>query len=214
MFHSRAEAGKLLARRLLHLRNSNTVVLALPRGGVPVGAEIASALNAPLDLMLVRKVGLPGQPELALAAIAGANGEELVVNEDVAAALGLGAGEIERLADMERPELARRRAAYLAGRAQVPLVARTVILTDDGVATGATVRAALRALRRARPGRIILAVPVAPPDVLADLQAEADETVCLETRGFLGSVGAHYAQFPQVGDAEVIACLAAAPHTS
>ncbi|MBW6505128.1 MAG: phosphoribosyltransferase [Rhodobacteraceae bacterium] len=211
MFQNRAEAGKMLARRLLHHRNANPVVLALPRGGVPVGAEIASALNAPLDLMLVRKVGLPGQPELALAAIAGPNGEELVVNDEVAAASGLGAAEIERLAELERPELARRKAAYMAGRAPVSLAARTVILTDDGIATGATVRAALRALRRAAPGRIILAVPVAPADVLASLRPEADETVCLESRGFLGSVGAHYAHFPQVHDGEVIACLAAAP---
>lgn len=211
MFENRAEAGKMLARRLAHYRNANAVVLALPRGGVPVAAEIASALNAPLDLMLVRKVGLPGQPELALAAIAGVNGEELVVNDEVAAASGLGAAEISRLADSERPELARRRAAYLAGRAAVPLAARTVILVDDGIATGATARAALRALRRAAPGRVILAVPVAPPDALADLRADADEILCLETGGNLGSVGAYYAQFPQVSDAEVIAYLAAAP---
>lgn len=210
MFRNREEAGRLLAARLSHYRGKDVVVLALPRGGVPVAAEIARALDAPLDLMLVRKVGAPGQPELALAAIAGPEGEELVVNSDIAAATGLDAAAIDRLADVERPELARRRAKYLAGRPPVPLAGKTAILVDDGIATGATVRAALRALRRAAPAAIVLAVPVAPAETLAVLRAEVEAIVCVETQLYLGSVGAYYASFPQVSDAEVIEMLAAA----
>lgn len=210
MFRNRAEAGRLLAERLSHYRGKDVVVLALPRGGVPVAAEIARALDAPLDLMLVRKVGAPGQPELALAAIAGPEGEELVINSEIAEATGLDAAAIGRLADAERPELARRRANYLAGRSPVPLAGRTAILVDDGIATGATVRAALRALRRATPAGIVLAVPVAPTEALAALRAEVDAIICVETQLYLGSVGAYYASFPQVSDAEVIEMLAAA----
>ncbi|MDP1669614.1 phosphoribosyltransferase [Phaeovulum sp.] len=209
MFRNRAEAGRMLAERLLQYRGKDVVVLALPRGGVPVAAEIARVLDAPLDLMLVRKVGAPGQPELALAAIAGPDGEELVVNPEVAEATGLDAAAIRHLADAERPELARRRAKYLAGRPPVPLAGRTAILVDDGIATGATVRAALRALRRAAPAGIVLAVPVAPAETLAGLRTEVDAIICVETQLLLGSVGAYYASFPQVSDAEVIEMLAA-----
>jgi putative phosphoribosyl transferase len=210
MFKNRAEAGQLLANRLAEYGDEAVVVLALPRGGVPVAAEIATALHAPLGLMLVRKVGLPGQPELALAAIAGPEGADLVVNREVAEISGLGADAIERLAALQRPELLRRAQTYLAGRRPPALQGKTVILVDDGIATGATVRAAVRALRRAAPARIVLAVPVAPADALAELQGAVDAVVCLTPRRFLGSVGAHYANFSQVDDGEVIACLDAA----
>jgi putative phosphoribosyl transferase len=210
MFQTRDEAGEMLAKRVMHYSGKDTVVLALPRGGVPVAAPIASALRAPLDLMLVRKVGYPGQKELALAAIAGAGGDTLEVNAEIAAASGLDSAEIEQLANQQRAELARRSAVYLAGRAPVPLAQKTVILVDDGIATGATMRAALRALRRAGPRRIVLAVPVAPPDVVAALRDEVDELICLETPPYFNAVGAHYVSFPQVEDAEVIAMLDAA----
>lgn len=197
----------MLAARLAHLKGPDVVVLALPRGGVPVAAEVATALGAPLDLMLVRKVGLPGHEELALGAIAGPEGAEWVVNHEVAARSGLTAPEIVVLADRQRTELRRRRAAYLGDRPPVPLAGKTVILVDDGIATGATMRAALQALRRAGPRRIVLAVPVAPPDTLADLQGAADELVCLQSPALFLAVGAHYASFPQVSDAEVLALL-------
>ncbi|HEX9859061.1 MAG TPA: phosphoribosyltransferase family protein [Paracoccaceae bacterium] len=207
MLADRIQAGRLLAARLAHLKGPDVVVLALPRGGVPVAAEVATALGAPLDLMLVRKVGLPGHEELALGAIAGPDGAEWVVNPEVAARSGLTAPEIVVLADRQRTELRRRRAAYLGDRPPVPLTGKTVILVDDGIATGATMRAALQALRRARPRRIVLAVPVAPPDTLADLQGETDELICLESPALFVAVGVHYARFPQVSDAEVLALL-------
>lgn len=207
MFTDRNQAGRLLADRLAHLEGADVVVLALPRGGVPVAAQVAAALAAPLDLMLVRKVGLSGHEELALGAIAGPDGAEFVINPEVAASSGLSAAEIARLAEAVRPELRRRRAAYLGTRPPVALAGKTVILVDDGIATGATMRAALQALRRAGPKRVVLAVPVAPPETLAALRAMVDELVCLETPYAFAAVGAHYASFPQVSDAEVLSLL-------
>jgi putative phosphoribosyl transferase len=218
MFADRRAAGAALAEALAASLADGTgvegvasgVVLALPRGGVPVAAEIARALNLPLDLMLVRKVGLPGQPELALAAVAGPEGAELVVNDAVAAASGIGRAEIERLAAPERAELARRRALWLGDRAPHDLAGRTAILVDDGVATGATMRAAIRALRRLGPARIVVAVPVAAPETLDGLRAEADAVVCLTAPERFRAVGVHYGRFPQVADDEVRRLLDAA----
>lgn len=208
MFANRSEAGKQLADRLADTLHGPAVVLALPRGGVPVAAEIARRHSLPLDLMFVRKVGLPGHEELALAAVAGVEGSELVVNEDVAARAGLDRDAILRLAELERAEIWRRRRVYLGDRQPVPLVGKTVILVDDGIATGATTRAAIDATRRAGAKHIILAVPVAPSEVLNRLRSEVDEIACLKTPHPFYAVGAHYSHFPQVRDEEVQETLA------
>ena len=208
MFASRDEAGRELARHLLMLRDQAPVVLALPRGGVPVAARVAKALNAPLDLMLVRKIGVPGHRELAVGAIAGAEGQTMVTNPAVAAMEGLNERDIDQLADAERAELRRRQALYLNGRAPVALAGRTVILVDDGIATGATAKAALLAIRKAAPKRVVLAVPVASDDAVADLRPFADDIICLEIPPMFYAVGAHYRDFPQIDDTEVIETLA------
>lgn len=209
MFEDRTEAGRKLAARLGSGLDRAAVVLALPRGGLPVAAEIARTLRLPLDLMLVRKVGLPGHAELALAAIAGPEGEEMVINEEVARSTGLNHADIRRLAVPEVAELKRRRTLYLGDRPAVPLTGRTVILVDDGIATGATMLAAIRSVRKASPSRIILAVPVAPADTLATLRSEVDEIVCLDVPPSFYAVGAHYHHFPQVSNLEVTQILAA-----
>lgn len=209
MFKDRIEAGKQLAERLTESLPRPAVVLALPRGGVPVAAEIARRHGLPLDLMLVRKVGLPAQRELAVAAIAGADGSELTVNADVAAMAGLSPEEIRDLAEPERTELRRRRTVYLGDRKPVSLIGKTAILVDDGIATGATTRAAIAATRQAGAQQIILAVPVAPSEVLDRLRREVDKIICLETPDPFHAVGAHFRDFPQVSDDEVTRTLAA-----
>ena len=208
MFANRDEAGRELACHLIALRNQAPVVLALPRGGVPVAARIAEALNAPLDLILVRKIGVPGHRELAVGAIAGSDGQTMVTNPEVAAMAGLDACAIEQLANEERAELRRRQALYLKGRAPIGLTGRTVILADDGIATGATAKAALLEIRRARPRRIVLAVPVASTEAVAALRPLSDEIICLTIPPMFYAVGAHYRDFRQVNDAEVIETLA------
>ncbi len=216
MFPDRKDAGQQLATRLTSLLDGPAVVLALPRGGVPVAAEIARQHELPLDLILVRKIGLPGHEELAVAAIAGPDGADMVVNEDVADAAGLDRAAIDRLAEPVRAELRRRRALYLGDRAPVPLTGKTAIIVDDGIATGATMHAAIRSIRNQGAARIILAVPVASADVLDQFRAGVDQIVCLETPFPFRAVGAHYRSFPQVGDDAVKAGLAAfppVPHT-
>ncbi|MDO9525570.1 MAG: phosphoribosyltransferase family protein [Gemmobacter sp.] len=208
MFADRDEAGRELARHLLAMRDQAPVILALPRGGVPVAARIAEALNAPLDLMLVRKIGVPGHRELAVGAIAGPDGQTMVTNPEVAAMAGLDTHDIEQLADAERVELRRRHGLYLNDRAPIDLAGKTVILVDDGIATGATAKAALLALRTAAPKRIVLAVPVASTEAVAALRPFADEIICLAIPQIFHAVGAHYRDFPQVEDAEVIQTLA------
>ena len=208
MFANRDEAGRQLARQLLMMRDQAPVVLALPRGGVPVAARVAEALNAPLDLMLVRKIGVPGHHELAVGAIAGTDGQTMVTNPAVAAMAGLTEHDIDLLADAERAELRRRQALYLNGRAPLALAGRTVILVDDGIATGATAKAALLAIRKAAPKRIVLAVPVASGDAVADLRPFADDILCLEIPPMFYAVGAQYRDFPQIEDTEVIETLA------
>ena len=185
-------------------------VLALPRGGVPVAAEVARALRAPLDLLLVRKIGTPWQPELALAAVVEGEPPQIVVDDDLRRHAGCDAAYIERQAQIALREIARRRAAWLRGRPAIELAGRTVIVVDDGVATGTTVRAALQALRLRRPARLVLAVPVAPPDTLQRLAAEVDQAVCLLTPSPFRAVGAHYLHFAQLDDHEVTAALDAA----
>lgn len=206
-FRDRAEAGRLLLDRLRDMKTGNAVVIALPRGGLPVGAVVAEGLGVPLDVILVRKVGAPMQPELAVAAVTDGEEMQITVNEDIKAELGLSDREIEELARRQLPEIERRRETYYQGHKPTPLAGRTVIVVDDGVATGATVRSALRLIRKQRPSRLVLALPVAPPDALAMLEREADEVVCLLTPSPFYAVGAHYADFSQVEDAEVIETL-------
>lgn len=210
-FRNRAEAGRRLADALTAYKGRDVVVLALPRGGVPVAAEIAEALGAPLDLVLVRKIGAPFERELAIGAVAAIDLPVTVRNEGLIEDLGIDEARFETLRDAELQELARRREAYLEGRPATPIGGRVAIVVDDGVATGATTRAALRAVRAAGPARLILAVPVAPDDSLAALRREADDVVCLEGHGFMGAIGFYYADFSQVSDDEVRAILARFP---
>jgi putative phosphoribosyl transferase len=215
MFRDRTEAGIALARAVGALIESDPrlrapVALALPRGGVPVAVEVARALGAPLDLLLVRKIGAPHEPEVAVGAVVEGDPPDLVVNRDVQCATGMSEAALEAAKDRQLAEIARRRTLYLADRAPVAVAGRTVVLVDDGVATGATVRAALKALRRRGPAAVILAIPVGPADVLADLRREADHVVCLETPDPFIAVGAQYADFDQVSDSEVAAVMRAA----
>jgi predicted phosphoribosyltransferase len=207
MFEDRSDAGRRLSRQLEGLRGENVVVLALPRGGVPVAFEIASALHAPLDLLLVRKIGAPENPELAIGAIVDGPEPHIVRNEDVMSLVGAGEAQLELQAKRELVEIERRRVRYLRGRAPIDVAAKTAIVVDDGIATGATMRAALQGLRKHAPARVVLAVPVAPPEALALLEPEADEVVCAWSPRHLGAVGAAYRSFHQVSDDEVIALL-------
>ncbi len=210
MFRDRSDAGRLLAQRLLAFRDERPVVLALPRGGVPVGYEIARALAAPLDLILVRKIGAPRAPEFAIAAVAEGTPPTLARNERAIAALSIPQAYIEEAREDALREIARRRALWLGGRAPVALEGRTAIVVDDGIATGATMQAALRATRARKPARLVLAVPVAPPETLKALREEADVCIALELPEDFGAVGQFYERFPQLGDAAVAALLAAA----
>ena len=208
-FADRAAAGRALADALIARNLVQPVILALPRGGVAVAAEIAKALAAPLDIVLVRKIGVPYQPELALAAIVDGDPPEVVVNEDVAELSGIPPDYIETQTRQALAEIERRRKAYLQGRPRVPLQGRTIVLVDDGIATGASIRAALKALRRRHPNRLILAVPVAPAETVAELEKDVDEVICLRQPEPFFAIGVHYADFHQMSDQEVIALLEA-----
>jgi putative phosphoribosyl transferase len=205
-FRDRVEAGRVLARKLERYRGEpGLLVLALPRGGVPVGFELAQALEAPLDVFVVRKLCAPGQDELAVGAIA--RGVQ-VLNDNVVEALGLDAAAIERAAAAEQQELARRERLYRGDRRPVDVEDRTVILVDDGLATGATMRAGALALRAQRPRRLVLAVPVAAAQTCELLRADADELVCASTPEPFVAVGAWYDDFSQTTDDEVRGLLA------
>ncbi|HVP29836.1 MAG TPA: phosphoribosyltransferase [Myxococcota bacterium] len=203
IFQDRRDAGRRLAEELARFKGPDTVVLALPRGGVPVGFEIAKALGAKLDLLLVRKIGAPYQPELAVAAVVDGEQTEIVRNDDLIRELGLDDAYVREEAERQVAEIERRRGLYLAGREPVAVAGRTAIVVDDGVATGATMRAALRAVRRRSPARLVLAVPVAPPDTVERLRGEVDELVCLSTPAYFGAIGAFYDDFHQLEDDEV-----------
>ena len=213
-FKDRAEAGRQLAAAVVRLGLVHPLVhplvLALPRGGVPVAAEVARALHAPLDLLIVRKIGAPGQPELAVAAMAEGDPPTLVVDERTSQVTGADEAYIEREARAQRAEIERRRKAYRRGRSRIGVAGKSVVVVDDGIATGSTVRAALQALRRMWPARLVLAVPVAPADTLSELSPLVDDVVCLSQPAFFRSVGTYYADFHQVDDEEVIARLDAA----
>ncbi len=206
-FMNRAEAGKKLAAALAGYRDQCPVILALPRGGVPVAAEIAKALDAPLDLILVRKIGVPYQPELAMGAIVDGNSPLVVRNEDVIRAVAIDEADFVAVCKTELGEIERRRERYLGTRERVDVAGRTVIVVDDGIATGATMRAALRATRMRGPKRLVLAVPVGPSESLAELRREADDVICLEEPAIFDAIGLYYRDFRQVSDEEVITTL-------
>ena len=211
IFKDRRDAGLRLAAKLQHVKDERPVVLALPRGGVPVGFEIARALDAPLDLLLVRKIGVPWQPELALGAVTDGAEPQTFIDRDLAAALAIPDDYIEQETARQVTELERRRRAYCADRPPLDIAGRTAIVVDDGIATGATMRVALQAARRRNPARLVLAAPVAAPDTIAKLRPLADEVVCVDTPEGLGAIGFYYADFHQVSDAEVTEILGRAP---
>lgn len=204
-FDDRHDAGRRLAERLLPLADEKPVVIGLPRGGVPVAEEVATALGAPLEILAVRKLGAPHNPEYGIGAIA--EDGTRVFDPEALAVLGIDNRTLESIVAEETAELRRRVAAYRGDRVPIPLDRRTVIVVDDGVATGVTDTAALRAIRRHRPRRLVLAVPVCPPDSLVRLRGEADDIVCLVAPPRLHGVGQWYRDFSQVSDHEVIAAL-------
>jgi len=208
LFANRAEAGRSLAERLVSRRFESPIVYALPRGGVPVAFEIARALEAPLDLVLVRKIGAPGQPELALAAVVDGERPQLVLNEEVARMTGATPAFLEREGARELAEIERRRRLYFGDRPRPDPTGRTAIVVDDGLATGATARAAIRGLRSQGAANVVLAVPVAPADTAGAMRQEVDELVCLAEPLRFWGVGAFYADFHQLSDEEVLDHLA------
>ncbi|HYR11339.1 MAG TPA: phosphoribosyltransferase [Longimicrobium sp.] len=202
VFRDRAEAGRRLAERLsAYAGRDDVVVLALPRGGVPVAFPVARALGAPLDVLVVRKLGVPGQEEVAMGALA--SGGVRILNEPVVRALRIPSEAIERVAAREALELERREGVYRGPRAQALVQGRTVILVDDGIATGSTLRAAIQSLRQRKPARIVVASPVCSVEACRDLAEYADEVVCLLQPQPLGSVSLSYASFPQTTDLQV-----------
>ena len=206
-FADRAEAGRNLASLLAARGFDRPVIFALPRGGVPVALPIAKALGAPLDFLLVRKLGVPWQPELGFGAIAEGL-EEPLLNQEIIAHTGLNTDMIAPVLAVEKQELARRAVLYLKGRKRLDPKGRSVILVDDGLATGFTARAALQALRQRGAARLILAVPVAALESIAVLKDTADEIIAVETEDFHGGISASYADFHQISDAEMLGMLA------
>lgn len=206
-FTDRKQAGQLLAEEVARRDYADPVVLGLPRGGVPVAAEVASRLKAPLDVILVRKIGVPFQPELAMGAVVDGDAPEFVRNEDVIGQLGITKEEFQQEAERQLKVIEARRALWVAGRARAPIKDKTVIIVDDGIATGATIRASLHALKKGGPKRTVVATPVAPPDTVDSLRQEADDMICLETPEYFGAIGLFYLDFSQVSDAEVTEIL-------
>jgi putative phosphoribosyl transferase len=206
-FKGRTDAGRKLAQALVSYRDQRPVVFALPRGGVVVAAEVALALRSPLDVLLVRKIGVPQQPELAMGAVVDGGPPLVVRNEDVINVVDVSESEFEMVCGRQLAEIERRRKHYLGDREPVDATGRTAIIIDDGIATGATVRAAVRATRLRKPAKLVLAVPVAPTDTIAQLRAEADDVVCLEEHAFFGAIGFYYSDFRQVSDKKVIDTL-------
>jgi putative phosphoribosyl transferase len=205
-FRDRVDAGRQLATRLARYADrDDVVVLALPRGGVPIGYEIATRLRAPLDVFLVRKLGMPGYPELAMGAIA--SGGVRVLNVDVIRAYGIPMWAVERVASEEAQELERRARAYRGNREPPDVGGRTVILVDDGLATGSTMRAAVSALRKLAPAAIVVAVPIAAPETCAEFRSEVDDVVCFDTPQPFSAVGRWYDDFSQTTDEEVMQLL-------
>jgi putative phosphoribosyl transferase len=205
LFFDRVDAGRKLATRLVHLRDEPVVVLGLPRGGVPVAFEVATALGAPLDVIVVRKLGVPFQPELGMGAI-GEDGAR-IINDEIVRMAGVSERQVAEVESRERAELERRAVRFRGDRPRVPLAGRTALVVDDGIATGSTARAACQVARAHGAARVVLAVPVAPPGWAARFTDEADELVCLETPEPFFAIGQFYADFSQTSDDEVVTCL-------
>lgn len=219
LFQDRADAGRQLAKALLKYKDQHPAVLALPRGGVPVAAEVAAALSAPLDLVLVRKIGVPDQPELAMGAVTDGQQPAVVRNNDVIELCGISDEAFDTVCKEELAEIERRRRRYIGDRQRAAVEGQFVIIIDDGIATGATTLAAIRAIRSRKPRELVLAVPVAPRDSIRKLRSEVDAIVCLDAPRDLGAIGYFYEDFRQVDDEEVIATLKRFPanrpvHTS
>jgi predicted phosphoribosyltransferase len=207
LFQDREDAGRQLARALVKYKSRHPVILALPRGGVPVAAEVAESLEAPLDLILVRKIGTPMQPELAMGAVVDGEQPVIVRNQDVIDLTGVSDETFDAVCKKELAEIERRREHYLGNRDRADVQGQVAIIVDDGIATGATTLAAIQALRKREPKELILAVPVAPLDTLQRLHTEVDAIVCLDTPRDFGAIGYYYRDFRQVSDDEVIAIL-------
>jgi predicted phosphoribosyltransferase/pimeloyl-ACP methyl ester carboxylesterase len=207
-FANRRAAGRLLVEQLLKFKDDHPLVLALPRGGVPVAYEVAEKLDADLDLLLVRKIGAPHHPEFGIGAVVDGEHPQISLNQDIVDRLAVPSGYIHNEAHRQLREIERRREEYLGGRRPLPVTGRCVIVVDDGIATGSTVRAALRAIRQKRPAKLVLAVPVGAPDSILSLQRECDEVICLVTPDPFYAVGAHYEDFGQTTDEEVRELLA------
>jgi len=207
LFANRKDAGHRLAAALADYREKSPVIVALPRGGVIVASEIARALDAPLDLLFVQKIGVPFQPELAMGAIVDGAEPTIFRNESVIRQAGIREKEFSAICRLEQAEIDRRRQRYLGDRGNIPLSGRVVIVVDDGIATGSTVKAALKAIRRQEPRELVLAVPVAPAETLEQLDRDVDALICLETPPVFYAVGHFYNEFHQVSDAEVISVL-------
>lgn len=207
MFADREDAGRQLARELAPLASENPIIYALPRGGVPIGIEVARALGAPLDLLIVRKIGAPGFPEVALGAVVDGDDPLLVVNDDVYAATGRDAAGLERARQAELAEIDRRRRRYLGDRPPLDPFGQTVIIVDDGLATGATATVAVEAMRRQDAARVILGVPVAPADRLAAMRRQGIEIVVVDAPQQFWAIGQFYEDFHQLSDEETIALL-------
>lgn len=210
-FVDRREAGQSLARALKTLDLDSPLVLALPRGGVPVGFEVAKALGAPLDVLLVRKIGAPGHEEFGIGAVVDGGAHQVVIDDEMARMAGASRDYIDMQIARQLAEIERRRAVYRTGPSVSPK-GRNVIVVDDGIATGSTVRAALQGLARTQAASVVLAVPVAPADTLAQLRPLCDRVVCLLTPSPFHAVGMHYRDFSQTEDAEVVRLLAEARH--
>jgi putative phosphoribosyl transferase len=208
-FPNRREAGRLLGEAVAQRKLGSPVVLALPRGGVPVGFEVARAIGAPLDILMVRKIGAPGHKEYGIGALVDGASPQVVVDEGLAQMVGADQAYIDRVVERELAEIERRRAIYRPGPPE-PLAGRTVVVVDDGIATGGTVKAALQGLAKSQVAGVVLAVPVAPADSLRALGEHCDEVVCLASPEPFYAVGAHYRDFTQTGDEEVIRLLAEA----
>ncbi len=210
VFRDRPHAGRLLATELLKFRGSDPLVLALPRGGVPVGCEIARCLGATLDVIAVRKIGSPHQPELGVGAIVDGEKPQVLLDESLCASLHLTRDDLEPIIERERAEMQRREAVYRAGRPAVEARGRTVIVVDDGIATGSTLRAVLTALRQRGASRVVVAVPVAAPEALRQVRQIADDVVCLHAPPWFRAVGQFYEDFSATTDEEVVRLLEAA----
>lgn len=210
VFENREEAGRLLALKLSKYKSDDLLVLAVPRGGVPIGYEIAAALDAPLDIIVAHKVGSPESPELAIGAVVDGDEPEVIVNERIISALGVDDAYLKSAIASELKEIHRRQNAYRWGHDPAPIDGKIVVLVDDGVATGASIRAAMRGVKRKGAAKLIVAVPVAPPATVETLAAECDDLVCLETPEDFQAVGQFYRDFSPTSDDEVVELLSKA----